>query len=168
MIVALDVDYGAARTLAAWATFEGWTAERAKEEGTMSFPPGAEEYEPGQFFRRELQYLVPLIERWSTRPEVAMVDGYVWLGRERPGLGFHLHERLGGTTVVGVAKRPFHENTEAVAVFRGESKQPLFVTAIGMDVGEAARHVASMAGEFRMPTLLKRVDQLARGRVTPT
>lgn len=168
MIVALDVDYGTERTLAAWVRFAGWTDESANEEGTLVFPPGAEEYEPGQFFRRELQYLLPMIERLAAPPEIVVVDGYVWLGRERPGLGFHLHERLGGTTVVGVAKRPFHENTEAVAILRGQSKQPLFVTAVGMDVDEAASHVASMAGEFRIPTLLKRADQLARGQAVAT
>ncbi|AKU96580.1 Endonuclease V [Labilithrix luteola] len=166
MIVALDVDYGSERTLAAWVAFQAWGDERASGEGTMRFPPGAEDYEPGQFFRRELRYLVPLIEGLATPPEIIVVDGYVWLGKERPGLGFHLHEAIGGTTVVGVAKRPFHENNEAVAVLRGESKQPVFVTAIGMDVAKAADAVAHMAGEFRIPTLLKLVDQLARETVS--
>jgi deoxyribonuclease V len=36
------------------------------------------------------------------------------------------------------------------------------VTAAGIDVEEAARHVAAMHGNYRVPTLLKRVDSACR------
>jgi deoxyribonuclease V len=38
----------------------------------------------------------------------------------------------------------------------------LYVTSIGMDVDVAAKKVLSMAGEFRMPTILKLLDTLTK------
>jgi deoxyribonuclease V len=65
--------------------------------------------------------------------------------------------------VVGVAKTAFQGSTFATPVTRGTSARPVFVTARGMDVAEAARLVAAMHGPHRIPTLLGRVDRLARG-----
>ena len=53
-------------------------------------------------------------------------------------------------------------STNAVEVFRGRSRSPLYVTAAGMDSSEAAGHIRSMHGKYRIPTLLKRVDRLSR------
>jgi deoxyribonuclease V len=49
-----------------------------------------------------------------------------------------------------------------VPIVRGISRQPLFVTTIGTDVAAAAAAVLGMHGAHRIPTLLKRVDRLAR------
>ena len=95
--------------------------------------------------------------------EVVVVDGHVWLDGDRPGLGARLHETLGARApVIGVAKNPFRGSTRCVAVLRGTSKVPLWVSAIGTDVAEAADHVRAMHGPHRIPTLLARVDRLAR------
>jgi deoxyribonuclease V len=51
----------------------------------------------------------------------------------------------------------------AEEVIRGRSKVPLNVTAVGIDAAEAAECIRRMDGRHRIPTLLKRVDQLARG-----
>jgi deoxyribonuclease V len=73
-----------------------------------------------------------------------------------------LHEALGGAVpVVGVAKTRF-ASAAAVDVVRGDSQKPLFVTAAGVDVEWAAEQVKRMHGPYRIPTLLKRVDQLCR------
>jgi hypothetical protein len=40
------------------------------------------------------------------------------------------------------------------------------VTAAGVSAEEAAGWVTRMHGPFRIPTMLKRLDQLARGRKT--
>ena len=45
---------------------------------------------------------------------------------------------------------------------RGKSQTPLFITAAGIDVHTAASFIQSMHGKFRIPTLLKQVDQLCR------
>lgn len=82
------------------------------------------------------------------------------------------YEALGRTTpVVGVAKRPFGDARQCAAVvpvLRGASRRPLYVTAVGMAVEEAACRVRGMAGKYRIPALMRRVDQLARGIVVPT
>ena len=67
--------------------------------------------------------------------------------------------------MIGVAKRSFKDTPEQCELFSGDSTKPLFVTAVGMTLGEAKAHIASMHGEHRIPTLLKRVDQLCRGIV---
>lgn len=94
---------------------------------------------------------------------VILIDGYVWLGAGRPGLGAHLYQALSQrTAVVGVAKRRFHGAGDALPILRGTSQAPLFVTAVGIDLAEAAANVQRMHGPHRIPTLLKRVDRLSR------
>jgi len=52
--------------------------------------------------------------------------------------------------------------THAIPVLRGTSARPLFVTAAGMPRTDAADLVRRMAGRFRLPDALRRVDVLAR------
>jgi deoxyribonuclease V len=61
-----------------------------------------------------------------------------------------------------VAKTPFRGADHAHAVRRGTAVRPLFVTSAGIPVGEAARHVAAMAGAHRIPDVLRLVDRIAR------
>ncbi|HUY89018.1 MAG TPA: hypothetical protein VMV10_09810 [Pirellulales bacterium] len=63
--------------------------------------------------------------------------------------------------IIGVAKTRF-QNATAIEITRGESKVPLFITAVGIDPAEAAGDIRKMHGSFRVPTLTKRADQLAR------
>ncbi|MBS2037698.1 endonuclease V [bacterium] len=161
-MLALDVDYQGEQARAGWVLFQDWKDATALEEGALLCGKVAE-YEPGAFYKRELPCLLAVLEH---RPQAAIlvVDGFCWLGPDRPGLGWHLYQALGGRcSVVGVAKTAFHGNP-GTPVCRGSSQNPLFVTACGLDEVEAARHIAEMGGPFRMPALLRRVDQLARGR----
>lgn len=87
-------------------------------------------------------------------------------GSGRPGLGAYVHAEL-GISVVGVAKNLFLTATHAVRVTRGQSNRPLYVTAAGCAAAEAARMVRDMAGPFRIPDALRRVDRLARGTELP-
>jgi deoxyribonuclease V len=168
MIIATDVAYdeAAGTGRAAALGFDAWTAATALVERTRVHAPIAP-YEPGSFYKRELPCLVPLLEELAALHPigVVVVDGYVDLGA-RPGLGRHLVAALAALglspAIVGVAKTSFAGAT-ALEVRRGGSVSPLFVTAHGMDAAAAASAVASMHGEHRMPTLLRRVDQLARG-----
>jgi deoxyribonuclease V len=105
-----------------------------------------------------------VLGRLEERPSTVLIDGYVWLGPEKAGLGAHLHQALGGLVpIVGIAKTRFAGATPVREVARGQSSLPLFVSAIGLDVEEAAEKVRTMHGPHRLPTLLKRVDQLCRG-----
>jgi len=162
MIVCVDVDYRAAEVAAACVGFHAWTDAAPAVESVTRTAGAPADYEPGAFYRRELPYVLAALAALSATPRVIVVDGYVWLGPDQPGLGAHLHAALGGgVEVVGVAKRRF-EGAVAVPIVRGISRQPLFVTTIGTDVAAAAAAVQGMHGEHRIPTLLKRVDRLAR------
>ena len=118
-------------------------------------------YVPGEFFRRELPCLLALISKIKDPLDAIIIDGYVRLS-DRPGLGQHLFEHLlEKVPVIGVAKTRFHD-AEAVEVIRGISKSPLYVSTIGTDADQAAEQIKKMHGPHRIPTLLKRVDQLGR------
>ncbi|MDG6109441.1 hypothetical protein Daura_04110 [Dactylosporangium aurantiacum] len=67
-----------------------------------------------------------------------------------------------------MAKTAFLSATHAVPVRRGGAARPLFVTAAGVPLADAAALVAAMAGEFRLPDALRRVDALARARAAPS
>ncbi|MBL8916537.1 MAG: endonuclease V [Archangium sp.] len=121
-------------------------------------------YEPGQFFKRELPCLLRVLEK-AGPVQCVVIDGYVWLDREgAPGLGAHLYEALGrGVPVIGIAKTAFKGSDMALRLERPGSKKPLFVTAAGMTPEAALANARRLHGEHRIPTLLKRVDSLARG-----
>jgi len=169
MLAFVDVDYRAEEAAAACVLAAAWDDDAPAQE-LVERVQGIAPYVPGQFYKRELPCLLAVLARARERGAVidlVVIDGYVWLADEsRPGLGAHLHEALGkATPVVGVAKTQFLSATLSVAVVRGESStKPLFVTAAGIDVNEAAARVRGMHGPHRVPTLLRRVDALCRGR----
>ena len=162
-IAFLDVDYREPGAVAACVLASGWS-DAAPSAELVERVAEVEPYQPGQFYRRELPCLLAVLDRLPAPPDVVVVDGYVWLGEGRPGLGARLHEALGrAVPVVGVAKTCFQGAAGIAAkVFRGGSRQPLWVTTAGIDPEEAAEQVCAMHGTFRIPTLIKRVDQLCR------
>lgn len=125
-------------------------------------------YESGALFKRELPCIRAVLALGPPL-ELLVVDGYATLDPHgRPGLGAHAAAAF-DVPVIGVAKTPFHTATHAAEVIRGVATRPLYVTAAGgLEILEAARIVAAMAGPNRMPTALARVDRLARGRDQPT
>ena len=180
MIVCIDVDYQDASATVALVGFTAWPDEIATLEivSRSSTPPAA--YEPGRFFERELPYALGVLARVTEPLDAVIVDSYVWLGPDRPGLGARLHEAV-HAPVIGVAKSSFRgaasislrnafallrapaEPGLAIEVTRGTSANPLYVTAAGIDAETAADRIRAMHGPFRIPTLLKRCDALCRG-----
>ncbi|MEM7456199.1 MAG: endonuclease V [Planctomycetota bacterium] len=164
MIAALDVHYEADNASAGMVVFQNWhTAvpfEQHRHEAQDCAP-----YQPGQFYKRELPVLLQTIRLADQPIETVVVDGYVDLGEGRPGLGRHLFDALGGKVrVIGVAKSEFEDNDVTLELFRGQSARPLFITAAGYQVALAKLLIESMHGQHRIPTLLKLVDSIARGR----
>lgn len=97
--------------------------------------------------------------------EAIVVDGFVYLDDEKKhGLGGRLYEKLDNKIpIIGVAKTNFAAiEKHKLALLRGDSKKPLYITAIGIELDDAFEKVASMAGEFRFPTLLKELDRLTK------
>lgn len=165
MILATDVYYDdvACSARAAAIAFATWgDAVPASEH--VAVVTGVAPYEPGAFFKRELPCLLRVIEDSKVAPTLVVIDGYVDLAPDHPGLGRHLYDALRReVAVVGVAKT-FFRGSAAVEILRGISLSPLYVTAAGMDADLAAQQVQYMHGPHRIPTLLQRVDALSRGR----
>jgi deoxyribonuclease V len=175
MLACVDVNYIEGAAVAGCVLFDAWTDASPKEQVVASVGDVAP-YRSGQFYRRELPPLLAVLERVRVPLETVVVDGYVWLASAEPGLGARLREHLGpGLSVVGVAKTEWtggappdaraSNDRRAIPVKRGRSTRPLFVTAAGIDVGLAAKLVAQMHGDHRIPTLLKLVDALVREKI---
>jgi deoxyribonuclease V len=164
----MDVHYLDRGARAAAVVAASWSDPSAIEERTVLVDDVAA-YRPGAFYERELPCLLAVLRNVTTPPRCVVVDGYVELDAVgAPGLGAHLHDALGGTIpVVGVAKTSFRGAAFALSVVRGRSRSPLFITARGVPLAEAEMLVRSMHGPHRIPTLVQRVDHLARGLVTP-
>ena len=163
MIACVDVHYRDPTAVAACVLFQAWSDDKPMSETIVEIRE-VRPYVSGEFFRRELPCLLAVLRAINERPQSVIIDGYVWLGDERPGLGAHLYAALDfQAAVIGVAKTKL-ENAKSREVLRGRSLSPLYVTAAGMNLAGAAHHIQEMHGEFRIPTLLKRVDQLSRIR----
>lgn len=160
----VDVDYAGPGATAACVVGDRWGDAAPIETHAIALAEVAP-YVPGSFFERELPCVLAVLPRIITPIEAVVIDGYVTLDAAgTPGLGAHLHAALAGRyPVIGVAKTAFGDASFAVHVLRGESRRALYVTAIGMDVAEAARNIATMHGPHRIPTLLRWVDRLAAG-----
>jgi len=87
-------------------------------------------------------------------------------GINKVGLGKRLYDCLDGNVkVIGVAKNAFMGITTDFELYRGESKKPLYITCIGEDLAKAKECISMMHGFYRMPTLLRRADQLCRQKI---
>ncbi len=163
MFLAIDAQYEDDGTATvAGVLFENWASTQPRHEVSIEVSNVAE-YVPGQFYLRELPCILAVLELVPDALTCILVDGYVDLG-DQPGLGRHLFDHLDGAIpVIGVAKSSY-PSSGAHEVYRGGSTRPLFVSTAGIPAPEAAIGVTRMHGPHRFPTLLQRVDHLARGR----
>ena len=163
MMACLDVHYFEDKAQAAAIVFQDWKSSLSISEYTATTINPAK-YEPGRFFLRELHPLLTVIDNIVETIDCFVIDGYCYLSPDlTPGLGASLSESLvNNETIVGVAKNRFRDSKHAVELIRGKSTRPLFVTSIGIESAIAAQYVASMTGKYRIPSLLKAVDQLSR------
>lgn len=165
MIIAIDVHYRTEVAKIVAVQFENW-ADAAPNQIFIEMKTDIAEYEPGAFYKRELPCIIEVMKKVDMNAVTCIVvDGYVYLNDDdKKGLGYYVFEYFGDKIpVIGVAKTSFHQNTKNVRpILRGGSANPLYVTSIGIDLDEAAQKIQSMAGEFRMPTLLKLMDTLTK------
>jgi deoxyribonuclease V len=162
VIACVDVDYQPAGVTAACVGFDAWSDAVARIEVVVRTPGPPAPYQPGAFYERELPYLLAILERMPP-VELVIVDAYVWLEPDQPGLGARLHDARAGGAVIGVAKTRYAGAT-SIEVRRGDSDRPLYITAAGLAAERAADHIRDMHGAHRVPTLIRRADALARGR----
>ena len=163
MILVMDVDYRKDKAVVAGIVLHDWQDEVPIKEISTDCEL-VHDYVPGEFYRRELPCLLKLLEQVELELNTIVIDGYVYLGKERtPGLGHYLYNSLDNQiAVIGVAKTAFKETPTSAEIKRGTSQRPLYVTAAGMDEARAKRCIRAMHGHDRIPTLLKYVDHLCR------
>lgn len=167
MLLALDVHYRTDHAQSVCIAFEKWEDTVPLRTHTVIINEVAE-YEPGAFYKRELPCLLAVLAHFDLNEvEAIIVDGYVFLDDSgKWGLGAWLFDALNQRVpVIGVAKTRFQSLTTpslVAEVLRGESQNPLFITVIGADLPNIAEKVQKMSGPYRMPELLKKVDELSR------
>lgn len=164
MNIALDVAYHE-NTASAIGVVFNWQDEMPAEIISAMVSP-IEEYTPGQFYKRELPCLLAVLNKVDLKQiHYIIVDGYVYIDNQYSyGLGGHLYETLERKIpVIGVAKTEFmHNEQTCVPVTRGDSKVPLYVSAVGEDVNTAAGFIRQMKGDYRIPSILKELDRLTK------
>lgn len=162
MKAAIDVHYETDRSIAACVIFKEWQDSIPCDFKRIVLPR-AREYYPGRFYIRELPCILAVVERTEYPLDTIIIDGYVHLKKGK-GLGMYLFESLTyRPSVIGVAKSPLKIADHFMPITRGKSRRPLFISSIGCPVEYAASSIASMHGDFRVPTILKLADNLARG-----
>lgn len=160
MIAVTDVHYFENGCAAACVLFSDYSDRRPSASYTRILPLPAD-YVPGEFYRRELPCIVTMLQQINPLPNEIVIDGYVMLG-DSPGLGQYLFQFLDSRIpVIGVAKSMF-KGSFGIEVFRGKSTRPLYITSAGIEPQKAAEKIRTMHGAYRIPTLLRRVDILAR------
>lgn len=169
MIGCVDVHYNGQTGGAALVLFEDWASSTAVVQCSVKIDcPNS--YEPGQFYKRELPCLLAVLDVAPCEPSILVIDGYVWLGTaedgsNRGGLGAHLFDALNHRVVIIGAAKTLFMDSGAVPICRGTSKRPLFISAAGLDSNIAAECIRRMHGMYRLPTMVKLADQLARDTV---
>lgn len=171
MILAFDTYYSDNKAKTVCIAFNDW-AGTATERVYAEVIESTEAYQPGEFYKRELPCILSLLKKITTNQvETIIIDGYVYLDDYgKAGLGGHLYNNLNyEIPVVGVAKTNFMTvNKNKEIIFRGKSARPLYITALGMNVHAAAERIRQMAGEHRIPTLLKTLDALTKEKASTT
>ncbi len=123
-----------------------------------------EPYVSGEFYKRELPCVLSAINQIQESISLIYVDGNVWLGDDRKGLGFYVYEALHAKIpVIGISKTSFHNSqNNVVPVTRQNSVKPLYVSSVGIDLTEATSIVEEMNGVFRIPSMIKLADSLSK------
>lgn len=161
MIGCFDVGYADDSAKVGCLSLDGFEDARPNSEWVIEVSP-VNPYVPGEFWRRELDPLLRGIDSAPDQISVCVIDAYVDLGEEQePGLGRFLYERT-GIPVIGVAKSRYPGTPQAQELLRGTSRRPLYISVAGLDLAEAMANVSLMAGDGRVPTMIRRADALSR------
>jgi len=165
MILAFDSYYYENKAKTVCLEFENWTDSNPTNIYTEILED-VEPYESGAFYKRELPCIISLLKKVKIElPAVIIVDSFVVLDDSgKKGLGAYLYDHLDKQIpIIGVAKTNFAQNKfNKKEILRGTSLKPLFITALGVDLKDAAEKIAKMDGQYRMPTLLQKLDTITK------
>ena len=167
MILAFDTHYFDNKAKTVCLAFESW-ANSAKYEIYSEILDNIEDYISGEFYKRELPCILSFYKKLNIEyVEAIIIDGFVFLDDfERLGLGGHLYKSLNSKIpVIGVAKTNFATiEKDKRELLRGKSINPLYITAIGIELDKATELINKMDGENRIPATLKKLDTLTKER----
>ena len=165
MILAVDTYYDKNKAKTVALIFENWNTPNYTNKYVEDIEISSE-YVPGEFYKRELPCILSILKKVNLDfIEFIIVDGYVFLDDfQKYGLGGYLYESLNKKIpIIGVAKTKFAlNNKNKIEILRGESKNPLFITSIGIDLDSAKDFIIKMFGNYRIPKLLKELDQMTK------
>jgi deoxyinosine 3'endonuclease (endonuclease V) len=157
--------------------FNSWTDTEPEKEIeclTSNFEP----YIPGEFYKRELPGILELLKQVNLEEfDTIIVDSFLELidkesNTRKPGLGLHLADNLAktgqlhkGLNIIGVAKSKFGKTGKiSTAIYRGESKKPLWIQSLNKSNLDAGELIKNMAGPYRLPALLKILDKRTKNK----
>lgn len=130
---------------------------------------GIEEYVSGQFYKRELPCILKVLDKVKENIDIIITDSFVWVDGYKDGLGAYLYKYIDcKIPVIGVAKSYLKGSTSCLEIYRGQSSNPLYVSAIGIDLNYSAELIKNLKGDFRIPDILKKVDKLSRKIISST
>lgn len=165
MILIIDGDYNDEKHTAHMA---GVLINNAEDEEIAGFitanVESIEDYESGSFYKRELKGIEALVNKLNTDAiDMIIVDGFANFNNDKhKSLGEHVYSEY-GIPVIGVAKQnTIFCKVSDTEVFRGSSKNPLYITVSGGNQNAAKRFIQSMYGNHRIPYAIKLADILAR------
>ncbi|HMV43460.1 MAG TPA: endonuclease V [Leptospiraceae bacterium] len=161
-IAVFDVYYFEAYANGCCVVFKKEKEEKVLSEYSKKIEETSE-YIPGEFYKRELPCILRTFDLIEEEIDIIILDSFVWLEEGKKGLGGYLYEALEKKIpVIGVAKTYFRSVSSYKELYRGVSKKPLYISSIGIDLNYAFDLIQSLEGEYRIPNVLKRVDQLSR------
>ena len=165
MILAVDTYYEDNLAKTVLASFEYWEDQEFTQIYFEELQID-ENYVSGEFYKRELPCILSILKKVDIYSvEAIIIDGYVYLDNfKKFGLGGHLYEKINRKLpIIGVAKTNFLTNTlNKLELLRGKSKNPLYITSIGIEQIIAKQYISRMFGEYRIPKLLKELDKLTK------
>lgn len=158
-----DVKYYDEYAVIGYALFENHKSDIAFKTGQYKHEKPTP-YISGEFYKRELPCLLTAINQITETISLMYIDANVWLGENLKGLGYYLYESLDGKIpVIGISKTSFHGAGKQVKlILRGESKSPLYISSIGIDLNKASNIVSEMSGDYRLPAMIKIADMMSR------
>jgi deoxyribonuclease V len=164
MILAIDVYYIDDTAKSVGVLFD-WN-DAQPQEVIIDIKKGVAAYIPGEFYKRELPCIEALLKKIPLeKVETIIIDGHIYVDDSlQYGLGGYVWELLAKKIpIIGVAKNAFHSNkSSVVALYRGESKKPLYVSTIGIEIATAVTNLQKMHGDFRIPSILKELDTITK------
>lgn len=162
IIACFDVYYKKDHAKACCIVFETDPTEKTLSTYCQVIEP-VSDYISGEFYRRELPCILKVYKMIREDIDLIIIDGFVMLKNGKKGLGAYLFESLDKKLpVIGVAKTYFRGCENYVEIYRGKSGKPLYVSSIGIDLDCSAKFIKNLNGIYRIPDILKKVDQLSR------